>query len=201
MSAVDRNPRRRRNPAQTRQAIIDALLEQLKAGVAAPTTKAIAAGARTSERSIFVHFPERDEMLAAATDQQSAHVETLITSVDPQQPLSERIDAMVTQSAAIFDVQRFPRPLGLVESRNIPAIDERMRLTDRRMRDSIGHAFAPELARAADPDALLDLLDATLAWPVRHHLVERAGLTRSAASSRVGRMLRALITAETSTDD
>ncbi|MEU7141818.1 TetR/AcrR family transcriptional regulator [Nocardia sp. NPDC046473] len=184
-------PRRRRNPEQTRRAIVDALLTLVIDGETDPTTKAIATRAGVSERSIFVHFPGRDDLRIAAVDQQSADVEALIEPPDPTLPLAERIDAAVRQGAAIFALQRNPRILGLLESQRIPAIDQRMRLTDNRIRDALAQTFAPELPHR---DPRLHLLEATLAWPLRHHLIDRRGLSAQAASKTIRQAVQALLT-------
>ncbi|MBF6130835.1 TetR/AcrR family transcriptional regulator [Nocardia brasiliensis] len=184
-------PRRRRDPELTRRAIVDALLCALKAGEIDPTTKNIATRAGVSERSIFVHFPGRDDLRIAAVDQQSADVEALIERPDPSLPLPQRIDAAIRQSEAIFALQRNPRVLGFLESQRIPAIDARMRLTDKRIRTALAQTFAPELTAAEDH--LLDVLDAALGWPLRHHLIDRRGLTPRAASTTIRRTVQALL--------
>ncbi|MFI6047806.1 TetR/AcrR family transcriptional regulator [Nocardia sp. NPDC051321] len=198
MSEVTR-PRRRRNPERTRRAIVDALLSLLKDGDMDPTTKNIAARAGVSERSIFVHFPGRDDLRIAAVDQQSADVEARIQRPPPELPLDERIDAAVRQGASIFALQRNPRLLGLLESQRIPAIDQRMRLTDSRIREALAQTFAPELSRA--DDHLLDLIDATVAWPMRHHLTERRGLSQPAATAAIRHALHALLGALSCVDE
>ncbi|MEC3956089.1 TetR/AcrR family transcriptional regulator [Nocardia sp. CDC153] len=186
------SPRRRRNPEQTRRAIIEALLSAVHEGEYDPTTRSIADRAGVSERSIFVHFPTRTALLTAAVDQQSEQVEELITDADPALPLDQRIDAVVRQSEAIFALQREPRVLGLIESLRTPAVDERMRLTDKRIRDALGRVFAPELARN-EGEQLLDLIDATVGWPYRHHLMDRRGLSKRAASDAIRRALTAML--------
>ncbi|WP_433664414.1 TetR/AcrR family transcriptional regulator [Nocardia sp. CA-128927] len=191
MSEVTR-PRRRRNPEQTRRAIVDALLSLLKDGNLDPTTRAIAARAAVSERSIFVHFPGRDDLRIAAVDQQSADVEALIEHPDPDLPLGQRIDAAIRQSEAIFTLQRNPRVLGFLESQRIPAIDARMRLTDNRIRAALAQTFAPELPHPNHHR--LDILDATLGWPLRHHLMDRRNLSQQAASTAIRQTVHTLLT-------
>ncbi|MGW0246666.1 TetR/AcrR family transcriptional regulator [Nocardia goodfellowii] len=187
-------PRRRRNPEQTRAAIVEALLAALKAGSGIPTAKDIAQRAGVSERSIFVHFTGRDDLFIAAVEAQSDAVEQLITHPDPGLPLADRIDTVVTQSAVIFEAQRYPRVLGLLESRTLPAVDARMRSTDQRIRDSLAEVFTTELTRDGRMDReLLDLIDATVSWPYRHHLMERRGLSEQAASKAIARALHALL--------
>ncbi|MFE3756195.1 TetR/AcrR family transcriptional regulator [Nocardia tengchongensis] len=187
------SPRRRRNPEQTRRAIIEGLLSAVHDGEFDPTTRSIAGRAGVSERSIFVHFPTRTALITAVVDQQSEEVEALIAEVDPALPLPERIDAVVRQGDSIFARQREPRVLGLVESLRTPAVDARMRLTDKRIREALARDFAPELDRAPDSGQLLDLIDATVGWPYRHHLMDRRGLSARAASEAVRRALTALL--------
>ncbi|AYF77517.1 TetR/AcrR family transcriptional regulator [Nocardia yunnanensis] len=186
------SPRRRRNPEQTRRAIIEGLLAAVHEGELDPTTRGIAERAGVSERSIFVHFPTRTALITAAVDQQSEQVEALIAEPDPTLPLNRRIDLVVRQSEAIFALQREPRVLGLVESLRTPAVDKRMRLTDKRIRDALARMFTPELTH--DPgEHLLDLLDATAGWPYRHHLIDRRNLSKRAASEAIRRALTALL--------
>ncbi|MFI6871511.1 TetR/AcrR family transcriptional regulator [Nocardia sp. NPDC050406] len=186
--------RRRRDPEQTRNAIIAALLDAVHDGDFAPTTKTLAQRAGVSERSIFVHFPTRDDLLVAATDAQSRRVEELIATVDPDAPLDERIEAVVRQSAAVFAIQRNPRMLGLLESGTVAAVDDRMRLTDQRIRDGLARVFAPELTRAGDLDTeLLDLVEVLASWPFRHHLMERRSASEADSSKALRRALLKLL--------
>ncbi len=191
---VTTSARRRRDPEQTRAAIIAALLESAQRGEFTPTTKALAERAGVSERSIFVHFPTREDLLVALTDEQSERVEALITTVDPGAPLSERVEAVVRQSAAVFALQRKPRVLGLLLSPTVAAVDDRMRLADTRIRDGLARVFEPELTRDGTRDEqLLDLIEAAAAWPVHHHLIERRGAAADEAEAAVRRALLALL--------
>jgi AcrR family transcriptional regulator len=194
MSESTAGARRRRNPEQTRAAIIAALLEAIHDGELDPTGKRIAARAGVSERSVFVHFPGRDDLRIAVVEVQSERVEALIATPDPQLPLADRIDAVVRQSEAIFALQRNPRLLGLLESHTVPGVDARMRLTDRRIRDALARAFAPELTvDGGVGEELLDLVDAAVGWPTRHHLVDRRGRSQAEASAAIRRALFALL--------
>jgi AcrR family transcriptional regulator len=183
-------PRRRRNPEQTRRAIVEATLAALSEGQFLPTTKDISARSGASERSIFVHFPGRDDLRLAVVEEQAARVEALIVDIDPALPLDRRIDEMVTLSAAVYELQRFPRLAGLIEAHTVPGVDARMRETENRIRQSLARAFAPELAK---DEQLLDLVEAAIGWGAQHYLIERRQLSREAASNAVRRSLTALL--------
>ncbi|MGY0498664.1 TetR/AcrR family transcriptional regulator [Nocardia sp. FBN12] len=194
-SARESRSPRRRDPAKTREAIIDGLLAAITAGDFAPTARTIAARAGSSERSVFVHFPDREALLVAAAERQSELVEACLVTPDPSVDLAERITIAVRQSAAIFALQRVPRLPGLQESRSITAIDARMRRTDERIRAVLAALFAPELSRSDGvlDDELLDLVDGALAWPARHHLQDRRGLSGEQASARIARAVGLLL--------
>ncbi|WP_330254410.1 hypothetical protein OG874_07630 [Nocardia sp. NBC_00565] len=69
-----------------------------------------------------------------------------------------------------------------------------MRLTDRGIRDALAGAFAPELTGEDGIDEeLLDLVDAAVGWPTRHHLVDRRGHSQAEASAAIRRALFALL--------
>ncbi|WP_280308047.1 TetR family transcriptional regulator [Nocardia neocaledoniensis] len=200
-----RPPRRRRDPEKTREAIIDGLLAAIADGDFAPTARTIAARAGASERSVFVHFPDREALLVAAVERQSEMVEACLVEPDPGLPLAARIALAARQSRAIFDLQRTPRLPGLQESRTVAAIDPRGRPPPgpqppppRPRRPppppptpaTLAALFAPELA---GDDELLDLVDAALAWPARHHLQDRRGHSGEAATAAIERALRLLL--------
>ncbi len=186
---------RRRNPGQTRKAIIEAAIAALQEGEVALTTRSIAARAGTSERSVFVHFPDREDLRVAVTQQQAARVEVLIGAIDPNLPLAQRIDAVVRQGAAIFTLQRNPRLVGLLEAHIVPAISVRMRITENMHRQALADTFTPELNRTGVfDDELLDLIAATVGWPYHYRLIERSGMPPGEASDAIRRALSAILT-------
>jgi len=188
-------PRRRRNPEQTRRAIVEATLAALSQGQFLPTTKDISARSGASERSIFVHFPGRDDLRLAVMEEQAARVEALIEDLDPDLPLTQRIDAVVRQCAAVYELQHFPRLAGLIEAHTVPGVDARMRETENRIRESLAHTFATELTRdGALDEQLLDLVDTAAGWGTQHYLIDRRQLSPTAASEAVRRALTTLLT-------
>ncbi len=188
-------PRRRRNPEQTRRAIVEATLSALSEGTFLPTTKDISARSGASERSIFVHFPGRDDLRLAVMEEQATRVEALIEEIDPAWTLDRRIDAVVHRSEAIYDLQRFPRLAGLIEAHTVPGVDARMRQTENRIRESLARTFLAELTREGRVDEqLLDLVDTATGWSAYHYYLERRRLSKADSSKAVRRNLKTLLT-------
>ncbi|MDF0530396.1 TetR/AcrR family transcriptional regulator [Tsukamurella sp. 8F] len=190
---------RRRDPVATRRAIITAALDALSEGRVgegriAPTTKEIAARAGTSERSVFVHFPTLDDLRTAVADEQATRVERTIRDIDPSLPLPQRVDAVVRQSADIFELQRNPRLAGLIEMHRLTAIDQRMRVSENKIRDALTRTFAAELASDRGVDSqLLDCIDVAIGWSTHHYLEERRRLSRAATHATITRILMSLL--------
>src|SRR4051812_13114522 len=101
--ATHREDGRAARARRTRDAIVTALLELLEEGDLRPTGDLIAGRAGVSERSIFQHFPERDQLLAAVGERQRERVLAIVERIPPELPLDERIDRLVDQRARVWE--------------------------------------------------------------------------------------------------
>ena len=194
MSEVPPAPRRRvRDPERTRRRIVEAVLESLDRGELTPTSRVIAERAGVSERSIFVHFSDLDEVRAAAAEEQGRRIDALVEPIEPGGTLRERIDAVLVQAERIYPVQVGLRTAELsvtvVTSPIIDAVRERRA----RFRDHVEAIFEPELSAATDRAELVELLDAALDWSMRHQLVSRQQLSQQDASGVVRRIALAVL--------
>lgn len=88
---------------RTRQALVDALFGLLDDGELRPTAERIAERAGVSERSVFQHFPDREALFEAVARQQYERTMSNLEPVDASRPLSERLDAFVTQRARLLE--------------------------------------------------------------------------------------------------
>jgi AcrR family transcriptional regulator len=104
---------------RTREAIVDALFVLLEAGEVQPTGEQIAERAGVSLRSVFLHFPTREQLFAAITERQVARIAPLFQPLDADAPLAERIDAFVAQRARVLEaVTALRRAAVLMEPRS-----------------------------------------------------------------------------------
>lgn len=186
-----------RDPRRMRAVIVQALLDCVRDGEV-PTAKRLADRAEVSERSVFVHFRDLDDLRLAAAETQYEAIVAMLRPVDPLQPLEDRISDLVSQRELIFPVQA-TRLVGLLEARRSEALAAWIARLDADLRAQVEHAFAAELDALAgtDRDELLGALDATAGWGFRHHLCTSLGWSPRRASKTVRRSLSALLRAAT----
>jgi AcrR family transcriptional regulator len=145
--------------ARTREAVVTAVLELVRAGDLRPTAKEIAARAGISLRSVYVHFDDLDDLFAAAGARQAEEVAHLLYPVDAELPLPARIDEVVTQRSALWEALAPVRHAALVWSSTSFALrDSAQRMTRRAARD-IARVFADQLEHQ-DPDRREVLVEA-----------------------------------------
>lgn len=198
MSAPEPPQRRRRirDPERTRRVIVEAALAALDDGDVAPTAKRIAARAGVSERSVFTHFRDLDEIKVAAAHEQARRMAGLMATISVEVSLPDRLDALVEQGERLYVHQVGIRT---AESAFAPLSPELTALVgDRRrmFRDQLAEAFAPELATQPAAEQVLDLIEAMSDWSFRHFLIVRTGRTQSEASEIVRRGVMSVLGAE-----
>jgi TetR/AcrR family transcriptional regulator, regulator of autoinduction and epiphytic fitness len=88
---------------RTRRALVDALVALLDEGMLRPTAEQIADRAGVSERSLFQHFSDREQLFEAVARQQYERVLPTLKPIDASLPVSERIDAFVDQRARLYE--------------------------------------------------------------------------------------------------
>ncbi|MCB5911567.1 TetR/AcrR family transcriptional regulator [Streptomyces pinistramenti] len=190
-----RPPRRIRNPQRTRQAIVDALLSAIEEGEISPTARGIAQRAGVSERSVFVHFRDLDDLRLTVARQQAERVAKLISPVPQDWPLEKRLDTLLAQQEEVFALQIRVRIAALVHAQQSPALAAVMVEMNRKYRDRLATVFAPELS-AVDEAAgaeLLDILEPVLGWSFRYHLSEQRGVDRERVTRAARRTALAVL--------
>lgn len=157
-----------------------------------PTAKEIARSANVSERSVFVHFKDLDEIRVAAAEEQAVRIAALMEPVATDGSLAERVDAVLAQRERLYPMQVGIRTAEMVHAHRSDALGDRVRERRAMFRDQTAAIFAPELAEPGRAD-LLDLLDAMLDWSFRRQLVVRQELTQEQASTAIRRGILGLL--------
>ena len=168
------------------------MLESLDRGELTPTSRVIAERAGVSERSIFVHFADLQEVRAAAAEEQGRRIDALVEPIEPGGTLRERVDAVLVQAERIYPVQIGLRTAELSVTAEPSPIIEAARERRAAFRGHVEALFEPELSAADDREQLVELLDAAFDWSMRHQLVARQGLGQQEASAVVRRIALAV---------
>ncbi|MFI0923831.1 TetR/AcrR family transcriptional regulator [Streptomyces sp. NPDC021012] len=188
--------RRRRDPEWTYSALLDALLQLISESGREPTRKAIAERAGVSERTVFVHFADREALYVAAARRQAERWRVHAEPVPPAWGTARKVGALVAQRGRMYEVMTPIRRIGLGLEPDSPGLRGVMAEGDAWFRADLAAVFAPELGRmpdAEEPGGPLDTLEASSSWAVWDHLRSRRGLDEPAARAAVERTLRALL--------
>jgi AcrR family transcriptional regulator len=92
---------RRLRSERSRQAVIDALLRLYDEGTIRPSVAQISAASGVSERSVFRHFTDLEDLASAAISRQIGQVLAFYADPEPADTLAGRIDAIVDQRLAL----------------------------------------------------------------------------------------------------
>ncbi|MFF8375888.1 TetR/AcrR family transcriptional regulator [Streptomyces sp. NPDC015661] len=188
--------RRRRDPEWTYAALLDALLRLISESGREPTRKAIAERAGVSERTVFVHFADREALYVAAARRQAERWRAHAEPVPPVWETARKVGALVAQRGRMYEVMTPIRRIGLGLEPDSPGLRGVMAEGDAWFRADLAAVFAPELGQmpeAEAPGGLLDSLEAASSWAAWDHLRSRRGLDETAARAAIDRTLRALL--------
>jgi TetR/AcrR family transcriptional regulator, regulator of autoinduction and epiphytic fitness len=132
---------------RTREAVVDALLALIRDGDPRPTARQIAERANISLRSVYVHFDDLEDLFLAAAERQMAAVATMIKPVPEDLPLTDRIAAMCTLRATIFEEVGPVRRAAELQAPFSPTLSGLLTRVRTASRDGISSLFAKELDR------------------------------------------------------
>ncbi len=178
--------------------LVEALLDLVAEGEREPTRKAIAERAGVSERTVFVHFADREALYVTAAEQQAQRWRAFAEEVSPQWTVARKVQALLAQRAKMYEVMTPIRKVGLQIEPDSPGLRRVMADGDAWFREDLARVFASELALvpgARRPGGLLDSLEAAVSWAAWDHLRARRGLDPAQARTALGRTLRALLEA------
>jgi TetR/AcrR family transcriptional regulator, regulator of autoinduction and epiphytic fitness len=169
---------------RTRQALVDALLALLDEGDMRPTAERIAARAGVSERSVFQHFRDREQLFEAVARQQYERVVPTLRPVDASLPLAERLDAFVQQRARLYEMITGVRRAALLLEHESTAVAGWLESARKAKAAEVERVFRRELeGAAAEQRAAAVAAAAWTAWEsYRFH--QGLGVERARAAMR-----------------
>jgi len=178
---------------RTRNRVVDALLDLVDEGDLRPSAADVARRAGVSLRSVFQHFDDLETLFRVAGErhrQRFAHLEPL---PDLPEELGPRVATYVAGRTDWMEAVSPMARAAALQAPFSPGIAARQAAARGRHRDTLAAAFAPELARAEDPERLLNGLEVAAAWSTWEHLRTGTGLSRDEATRVVERLLLGLL--------
>jgi len=180
---------------RTRRAIIDAMRALHAEGDLRPTAPRIAARAGVSLRTVWQQFSDMEALLVEAVQRDREVLRSLVSPIDPGQPLATRVDLFVNQRATVLEEMT---PTWRAAHIGEPFSEQLRR--DRKRKTAGGRAelesiFAPELAQvpATQRDRLLDALHVITIWPFWETLRTDLNLSPLAAREQIRTTFIALL--------
>ncbi len=90
--------------ARTRRAIVDALRALHHEGDLRPTAPRVAERAGVSVRTVWQHFDDLETLFLEASRRDAEIAVRYLVPIDPAAPLADRLHALVSQRAAMYEV-------------------------------------------------------------------------------------------------
>ncbi len=171
---------------RNREAIVDALLALVAEGDPSPSSRAIAARAGVSLRTVFQHFDDIETLYGAVAQRQIERVWSNLDPLPPSDaPLEQRVDALVAQRAHLFEEIGPVRHAGPGALASSPALMRGLARSEAFLRRQVSETFAPELRDDADRIAAVDFASSWEAWEG----LRRSSRRSVASASRILRLM------------
>ena len=169
---------------RTRAAIVEACIELIDEGDLRPTAPRIAERASVSVRSVFQHFADLDTLFVAVGERVVERSQHLVGPIDPDLPLAERVDAIVTQRTRLIEALTPIRRSAMVHQAESSEIGRMFDEAHQLGRTQVKAVFQHEIGALEDDRRLLiDAIDVALSWGTWEVL--RMANQRSVDESRV----------------
>lgn len=180
---------------RTRDAIVDACISLVEEGELRPTAPTVAERAQVSVRSVFQHFDDLPSLHTAVIARVTERMSSLLVPVPSGLPLEDRVTAIVSHRATLFEAATPYRRAANVHGPFAPEIRRSVRDANRYLRHDVERTFAPELAgrAAADREELLLGLATVLSWAAWDALRSEEGCDVGQAQAVVARTVWALL--------
>ena len=188
---------RRLRRALNREAVVDALLDLYAEGNLRPSTDEIAERAGISPRSLFRYFEDADDLAGEAVARQQARVlPVLPVEATPDDPIADRVAALVTQRLRLFATLGKAAHVSRLRAPFQPRLAEGLAQGRRFLRGQVRTVFAAELAALDEEqaEAALAAADALTSYETYQLLTEDRGFGVDEVRSVLTISLTALLT-------
>lgn len=181
---------RRLRSERSRQAIIDAAMALMEAGVLVPTAQQIAEQAGVGIRSFFRHFDDMEALYRAVDNEVRGYYEGFFIGKDRTGTLAERILHAAECHAEAYENIKHIILTTTAQTWRSAHLRQNYARNQRKLRKDLD-VWIPELE--ALPDSLREAVDAVASFEMWHRLREHQGLGKKASVDVVVELLSRLL--------
>jgi len=175
---------------RSRQAIIDAMLGLIEAGVLVPTAQQVSQRAGVGIRSVFRHFNDMESLFATADVKIREQYQGLFAGGDRAGSLKERLMHAVEQRALAYEAVGNHLLTTRAQLWRYPVLREQYARLQRQLRKDLDD-WLPEL-RALGADER-ELVDAVASFEYWNRLRDQQGLNRKTSIRLTAQLLQGII--------
>jgi len=196
MPNVDRLDGRLARSAQTRHAVVDALLELIDEGDLQPTAARIADRAGISRRLVFHHFDDLEAIFNEVSERQMERLRPLINPVSAALPLARRIEKFCAQRGRLLETLSPMRRAATLMEPFRPTVAKRLKRARELMRAATISVFGNELSGlpAAEMRLRIGGIDMATSWSAWEQMRRHQGLSENEAGAVMAATIRAVLT-------
>jgi len=186
---------RQRRAERSRESVVDAIIAIYEEGELRPGAAMIAERAGLSERSVYRHFEDLEELAAAAIERQRERIAPLLDAPPTVGSRHDRVLAIVDQRLRLHTKAIWVARAGQYVAVRSPVVEAAVERRQQHQRAQVLAHFATDLARVPEPAAseVAQVLDLLLSIEGIDHLRLVSRLGRNQAHAALVRAVEAVL--------
>lgn len=189
--------------ARSKDLVVQAILELLREGQLRPSAQEIAARAGVSERTVFRHYADLEQLFAAAVSRQARHIAPLLDVPPTEGRRQQRVAELVRRRARLYEEVTPVRRAAVRHAPFHAVVRQSLDQLHALLRGQLEAVLAAELAELPPEQSreLLESLDVVTSWAAWETLRSDQGLGPGRSAAAVERTISSLLLAACGTDD
>jgi len=177
-------------------------LDLMGEGDLRPSAYGVATRAGVSERTVFRHFADLDQLFAAAAERQSQRIAPLLAPPPVDGPRERRVGELVRRRARLYEEVTPVRRAAVRQAPFHDVVRARLEQLHTVLRNQVCASFAIELntVRLRDRRELVEALDAATSWPAWEVLRADQRLSAARTAGAMERTVSSLLLANCGPD-
>ena len=189
--------------ARSKDLVVEAILELLREGNLRPSAQEIAGRAGVSERTVFRHYADLEQLFAAAAARQARHIAPLLDMPPTTGRRAQRVAELVRRRARLYEEVTPVRRAAVRHAPFHSVLRSSLDQVHGLLRGQLEAVLAPEIGSAGvdHRGELVECLDVATSWAAWETLRADQGLGPGRAGAAVERAVNSLLTAACGPDE